>query len=71
MDITSITPITVRLSRRNLQTLLNKLDRPGSRRTLVRATDHGVLVVIAEDDDTHYGDCPYRTPGPVYSLDEP
>jgi len=52
-----ITPgvICVALSRRNLLVLLSKLDWPESRRTITFDTGEGVdLVVVAEDDTTHY-----------------
>lgn len=48
----------VTLSRRNLLTLLAKLDgHPGeSKRTIYRTNDEGeTLVVTAEEDDAHYG----------------
>lgn len=54
---------TVALSRRNLLSLLHKLDMEGSARTLVTndvSDDRGLagilmLRVVAEDDDEHYG----------------
>lgn len=54
--------VLVVLSRRNLLSLIHKLDMPGSARTLVGADDvidgdpaaARVLVVRAEDDDEHY-----------------
>lgn len=44
------------LSRRNLKTLLLKLDEPDSQRTLVRHQGDGKpsLVIHAEDDEAHY-----------------
>lgn len=59
--------ITVVLSRRNLKTLLLKLDEPTSARTLHRLTDNGYLVVKAEADDVHYAD---RTAGAVHPREE-
>jgi hypothetical protein len=60
--------VELRLSRRNLQTLLHKLDAPVSARTLFRTCENGVrVVVIGEDDETHYGD---REPGPVHPREE-
>lgn len=62
--------IVIALSRRNLLTLLDKLDRPESARTLVsrdffvnddRNAD-GLLVIVAENDGDHYRD---RSPGPA------
>lgn len=50
--------VTVTLSRRNLRTLLTKLNEPDSKRTIAldRIPETGyVLVVKAEDDDVHYG----------------
>lgn len=65
----------VYLTRRNLMTLLNKLDRPGSKCTLIKHdTVHpvypcsDVTQVIALEDDEYYID---RRPGAVYSKDEP
>jgi hypothetical protein len=60
--------LEVTLSKRNLQTLLLKLDVPGSERTLVRTVDSGMnLRVTAEHDDVHYRD---REPGPVHPREE-
>lgn len=54
--------VRVTLSRRNLKSLLAKLDKP-SMRTLCRRCENGVgLIVVAEDDDRHYLD---RDPGPT------
>lgn len=60
---------TVYLSRRNLLTLLRKLDDPTSARTLVkRDVEHPtypcstVTAVVAVEDDYYYVD---REPGPV------
>ena len=58
----------VTLSKRNLQTLLNKLEREDSHRTLFRITEAGNLVVVAEPDEKHYAD---RKPGAVHPADEP
>ena len=60
--------VEVRLSRRNLKTLLLKLDEPSSVNTLIRHVEGGLfLIVIGEDDDTHYGD---REPGPMHPREE-
>lgn len=50
------------LSRRNLLSLLHKVDLPAgaSNRTLVKETEEGVIVVQAEPDEAHYGD---KAPG--------
>lgn len=53
----------VTLSRRNLESLLHKLDWEGSERTIV----NGPLVVKAEDNDEHYRD---REPGPMHPTTE-
>ncbi len=43
------------LSRRNLESLLTKLDHPGSAKTIYYDDpEHGRLIVVAEDDDEHY-----------------
>lgn len=61
--------VTVTLSRRNLLTLLHKLDMPDSHRTIRRLTDDNLAVwVTAEDDAEHYGTV--RTPGPVHPSSE-
>lgn len=54
--------VGVTLSRRNLESLLAKLDRPGeATRTLMRMTEDGIiLTIVAEEDEQHYGD---RKPG--------
>lgn len=49
------------LSRRNLETLLAKLDDPASARTLVAPT-HDIAVRAVENEE-HYSD---RAPGTVY-----
>jgi hypothetical protein len=62
----SQTHVELRLSRRNLQVLLAKLDGhpPGSACTLERDDGSGVVFrVIAEQDREHYGD---RAPGDVH-----
>lgn len=57
------------LSRRNLETLLSKLDRPESHRSLLRDNEAGWYVIVtAEENGEHYGD---RAPGPVHPADEP
>jgi hypothetical protein len=50
----------VRLSRRNLLTLLAKLDIPGSHCTLIKPDG---TVVVAESDEVHYANRPQ--PGPM------
>lgn len=58
----------VKLSRRNLLSLLHKLDMPGSARTLVKTMTNGhVLYVEAEEDAGHYGDA---KPGPMHPATE-
>ncbi len=61
--------LEVVLSERNLLTLLAKVRRADSAATLVKFDTAGahVLVVRAEDDETHYG---ARTPGPMHPLEE-
>ena len=63
------------LTRRNLQTLLNKLDRPESSRAIVKQdTVHPEYpcstrcVVTAVEDDEYYKD---RDPGDVSHKDQP
>ena len=56
--------VTVTLSRRNVLSLLHKLDRDEEEgqeaaRTLMRMTDEGnILTVVIEKDEDHYGDRP-------------
>lgn len=52
--------IQVVLSKRNLLTLLHKLDVPTSKREIVKQTGGVFISVRAEDDNTHYKDA---TPG--------
>jgi hypothetical protein len=52
---------TLELTRRNLTTLLAKLDDPLSVRTLLSPC--GKIYVKAVEDDRHYGD---REPGEMY-----
>lgn len=54
------------LTRRNLETLLEKLDDPDSARTLSRVQEGGggVLTVVAVENEEHYGD---RPPGECYT----
>lgn len=63
--------IHVTLSRRNLQTLLLKLDVDRSERTIVRRCEDGdelhYLSVKAEEDDEHYGE---REPGRMHPREE-
>lgn len=54
----------VELTRRNLLTLLVKLDEPSGQRTIIDP-DNKVKVRAVEDDE-HYAD---RDPGPVYMPD--
>jgi hypothetical protein len=58
--------IYVRLSERNLRTLLNKLQRPMSLKTLVRDSRGQRLIITAESDEVHYQD---REPGPMHPDD--
>lgn len=57
----------LRLSRRNLQALLVKLDQPGSACTIIGGRDAPGFTVIAEDDDVHYSD---REPGVMHPETE-
>jgi hypothetical protein len=66
MDKTALAT-EVRLSKRNLLALLDKVDDPGSLTTLVRRTKAGLLIVKAEPDAEHYGD---REPGPMSERSE-
>jgi len=65
----------VYLTRRNLQTLLNKLDRPDSARTIIKCdTVHpeypctAATMVIALEDGDYYTD---RLPGDIFHKDAP
>lgn len=56
------------LSRRNLLTLLSKLDNDDSPATLHRWDGKRYLIVQAEDDAEHYGE---RPAGQVRAEDDP
>jgi len=60
-------PARLELTRRNLTTLLAKLDDPASNRTLMKqqeaAEGDAWIVVVAVEDQAHYAD---RAPGEVY-----
>jgi hypothetical protein len=68
---------TVTLSRRNLLTLLHKLDMPGSARTITNSDcwlngtlDRGLTLVLrCEDDAEHYSKRP-DPPGPMHPASE-
>jgi len=68
-------PARVFLSRRNLETLLNKLNRPGSARTIIKRDSlhaeypqsHDVIYVTAVEDFNYYAD---RMPGVVDDAPE-
>lgn len=49
--------VRVILSRRNLLSLLHKLDKPGSARTICHDFPHWSLTITAEDDGGHYKGC--------------
>ena len=67
----------VTLSRRNLLTLLHKLDMPGSARTIFNTdveideeyTQLFAFVIHAEDDTEHYAKRP-DPPGPMHPASE-
>ena len=59
--------IRVTLSRRNLRTLLLKLDEPESAKTIMKHTDAGLVFVRAEDDEGHYDG---RRPGEMHPREE-
>lgn len=56
--------LDIELTRRNLETLLAKLDDPLSARMLQMRTEDGIVVCVsAVENEDHYRD---REPGPVY-----
>jgi hypothetical protein len=66
---------TIYLTRRNLQTLLNKLERPESAKTIIKCdTVHPEYpcteptMVVALEDSDYYTD---RPPGDMHSEDQP
>jgi hypothetical protein len=69
--------VSVVLSRRNVLSLLHKLEMPGSARTLTGAdnyvngepVDDLLLVVQVEEDAPHYGSR-LAPPGPMHPLTE-
>ena len=60
---TNILVPVVELTRRNLETLLAKLDDPASKRTLIDPDD--TIAVRAVENDDHYK-AENRAPGEVY-----
>lgn len=72
IDVDSgVRDVWVTLSRRNLETLLSKLDRgkQASACLLTRHCEDGTyLMVHAEEDGEHYAK---RAPGEVHPLDDP
>ena len=68
--IPDATPMPVlELSRRNLETLLAKLDDPDSVRTLISPGMPGepMIAVVAVENEAHYSD---RAPGVTYTSGE-
>jgi len=65
--------VAVTLSRRNLLTLLAKLDTAGSKRTLLKGEEVlgelWILAVIVEEDDEHY-DGRAEPPGRMHEITE-
>lgn len=61
--------IKLRLSRKNIQTLLDKLNGtpPNSARTIFRSTKGWKVFVTAEENGEHYMD---RTPGVMHPANE-
>lgn len=57
------------LSRRNLQALLNKLDREDSTRTIMGGSRALGVTVKAEPDQEHYAEVPFA--GAVVPEDDP
>lgn len=64
--------IAITLSERNLRSLLSKVQRDDSARTMVKPDDAGgpTLIVSAEPDVEHYGSRGYG-PGEVHPVDDP
>ncbi len=62
MDIVSTAEglTAVSLSRQNLEGLLQQLDEGANEAQIIRVTERGRLVVVAQEDDAHYGE---RVPG--------
>lgn len=62
----------IRLSRRNLQTLLNKLDRnkvtPGASQCTILKRREGTFFVQAVEDEEYYQG---EQPGPMHPIDDP
>lgn len=64
LDLTANGAVLVRLSRRNVLSLLSKLEQPGSARMLVQrgvfvdgVLQEGLILVVGvEPDDVHYAD---------------
>lgn len=64
---------TIVLSRRNLRTLLNKIDDPESSKTIEGGDDALGVRIVAECDSDHYNhpDRLSRTAGPVHPAHDP
>jgi hypothetical protein len=54
---------SIALSKRNLLTLLHKLEFPGSKRTIIKPTSTGDVVVSVVTDEEAYRN---RAPGPMH-----
>lgn len=59
-------PAQIKLSRRNLLSLLHKLEMKGSARTLIKPAGEADVVIVAEHDEVHYD----RKPGPMHPETE-
>lgn len=66
-NIGPVIPARLELTRRNLETLLAKLDDPNSRRTLIKWEDpedgDAHIEVVAVENEAHYSE---RAPGAVF-----
>ena len=60
-------PPVLKISRRNLLSLLHKLDMEGSHRTILKPYKNSYITIQAEEDDAHYNG---RMPGIMHPETE-
>ena len=59
MHVTNTSPLTITLSRRNLETLMKLLDTGAAMPNLYRVVKpHGLVIICAEENDEHYATRP-------------
>jgi hypothetical protein len=61
--------VGIELTRRNLETLLLKLDREDSQRTIAKLTPGGYFLVMSVENDAHY-EAEGRPAGEMHAAEE-